>query len=89
LIFVAFGSPAQELWLYKHRGKFKGIVCMGVGQGFDVLSGQVKRAPLLLRKIGLEWLYRLITQPWRWRRQLRLVKFLWLVFKEKLSNRET
>jgi N-acetylglucosaminyldiphosphoundecaprenol N-acetyl-beta-D-mannosaminyltransferase len=85
LIFVAFGSPFQELWLYKNREKLKGIICMGVGQGFDVLSGKLKRAPLWLRKIGLEWLYRLVTQPWRWRRQLRLIKFLWLLVKEKLN----
>ena len=84
LIFAAFGSPAQELWLYKNREKLKGAVCMGAGQGFDVLSGRVKRAPVLLQKIGLEWLYRLVTQPWRWRRQLRLVKFCWLVMKEKI-----
>jgi N-acetylglucosaminyldiphosphoundecaprenol N-acetyl-beta-D-mannosaminyltransferase len=84
-LFAAFGSPDQELWLYKNREKFKGVVCMGVGQGFDVLSGKVKRVPLLLRKIGLEWLYRLITQPWRWKRQLRLIKFLWLVLRERLS----
>jgi len=88
LIFAAFGSPAQELWLYKNREKFKDVVCMGIGQGFNVLSGKVKRAPVPLRKIGLEWLYRLVTQPWRWRRQLRLVKFSWLVIKERFKKRQ-
>lgn len=83
LIFAAFGSPEQELWLARHKRQFKGIVCMGVGQGFDVVGGIVNRAPVWLRKIGLEWLYRLMIQPWRWKRQLRLIKFIWLMMKER------
>ncbi|MDO8609633.1 MAG: WecB/TagA/CpsF family glycosyltransferase [bacterium] len=79
MILAAFGSPWQELWLARHSKEFKGIVCMGVGQGFDVAGGLVKRAPVLIQNIGLEWLYRLIAQPWRWRRQLRLFKFMWLI----------
>lgn len=86
LIFAAFGSPWQELWLARRKKEFKGIVCMGVGQGFDVASGMVKRAPAWVQKIGLEWVYRLITQPWRWRRQLRLIEFIWLVTKQKFSS---
>lgn len=82
LIFVAFGSPFQELWLYRNQKHFYGSVCMGVGQGFDVLSGIVPRAPLIIRKIGFEWFYRLIRQPWRWRRQLRLITYLGLAMKE-------
>lgn len=76
LIFTAFGSPEQELWLARHSKEFKGIICMGIGQGFDVIGGIVKRAPQWVQNIGLEWLYRLLTQPWRWRRQLRLIKFV-------------
>lgn len=86
LILAAFGSPWQELWLARHNKEFKNTVCMGVGQGFDIAGGIVKRAPIWVQKIGFEWLYRLITQPWRWRRQLRLIKFMWLVGKEKLSS---
>jgi len=85
-VFVAFGSPAQELWLDKNREKFKGVVGMGVGGAFDYLAGVVPRAPLLLRRLGLEWLFRLLIQPWRWRRQLRLLKFLWLIFWEVLGR---
>ncbi len=85
LIFAAFGSPAQELWLARHKRKFKGIVCMGVGQGFDVEGGLVKRAPIWVQELGFEWLFRLLTQPWRWKRQLRLIRFMWLVVKEKLD----
>ncbi len=85
LIFAAFGSPEQELWLARHKKQFKGIVCMGVGQGFDVEGSIVNRAPVWTQKIGFEWLYRLLIQPWRWKRQLRLIKFVWLVGKAKLD----
>jgi len=85
IVLVAFGSPDQELWLYRHRDQFKNCLCMGVGGAFDYLSGSIIRAPGFLRKIGLEWLFRLLKQPWRWRRQLRLIKFLWLVVKQKLG----
>ena len=83
LVFVSFGSPYQELWLDRHSNEFDGIVCMGVGGAFDYFGGVVPRAPEFLRKIGLEWLFRLMVQPWRWRRQLRLIKFCWLILKEK------
>lgn len=84
LVFVAFGSPFQELWLYKNRERFDGVVVMGVGGGFDYLAGVVPRAPLFLRRLGLEWFFRLMVQPWRWRRQLRLLKFVWLLTKEEI-----
>ena len=82
LVFVAFGSPHQELWLSRHKDQFKNIVCMGVGGAFDFVSGSIPRAPLIIQKIGLEWLFRLFVQPWRWRRQLRIFKFLYLVVRE-------
>ncbi|MFH1827315.1 MAG: WecB/TagA/CpsF family glycosyltransferase [bacterium] len=85
LLLVAFGSPYQEKWIWNNRRRLKGIVCMGVGGSFDYLSGAVSRPPVFLRKIGLEWFYRLITQPWRWKRQLRLIKFIWLVLKQKFN----
>jgi N-acetylglucosaminyldiphosphoundecaprenol N-acetyl-beta-D-mannosaminyltransferase len=58
---------------------------MGVGGSFDFLSGAVTRAPRLIRNIGLEWLYRLIVEPWRWRRQLRLIEYIFLILKQKLG----
>lgn len=87
LLLVAFGSPFQELWLYKHRKRLKGVVCMGAGGAFDFLSGSVKRAPRIVRRLGLEWLFRLILQPWRILRQIRLLKFTWLVVKERMRIR--
>ncbi len=83
VLFVSFGSPDQELWLARHKKKFSGVVAIGVGGAFDYLSGQVTRPPTLMRKVGLEWLFRLINQPWRWKRQLRLIKFIQLVLAEK------
>lgn len=86
IVFVAFGSPYQEIWIDNQKNLFKNCLVMGVGGGFDFLSGQVKRAPVFLRKIGFEWLFRLLNQPWRLKRQLRLIKFLWLLMVERIKN---
>jgi N-acetylglucosaminyldiphosphoundecaprenol N-acetyl-beta-D-mannosaminyltransferase len=85
LLFVAYGTPMQEKWIAANLKKLKVKVAMGVGGAFDILAGRVKRAPRRMRKMGLEWSWRLICQPWRWRRQLRLIKFVFLVLKEKLN----
>lgn len=82
LIFVAFGSPFQEKWISHHRDQFHGMVCMGVGGAFDYLSGTVPRAPFFLRRIGFEWIFRLFIQPWRIKRQLRLVSFVGIALQE-------
>lgn len=86
LVFAAFGSPFQELWLWKNREKFRGMICMGVGGGFDYLSQNVPRAPHFIRKAGLEWLFRLGVQPCRIKRQIRLFYFMWLVLLQKLRS---
>ena len=79
LLFVGLGSPRQELWLAEHlRGTGAGAA-VGVGGSFDVLGGRVTRAPRFMRRLGLEWLYRLVKEPHRWRRQLALPYFVWLV----------
>ena len=83
ILFVAFGSPKQELWIATNLEKLPVKVAIGVGGSFDFISGRIRRAPTLIRKIGLEWLFRLVIQPWRLRRQLRLVKFIYLVLREK------
>lgn len=83
LLLIAYGAPRQELWLDKHRQRLEkaGVqVAMVVGGSFDYWSGRVPRAPLWLRSLGLEWLFRLVRQPWRWHRQLRLIEFVSLVF---------
>lgn len=78
-LFVAFGSPQQDLWLRRNLSRLDVPVCMGVGGAFDYLSGRVPRAPRWMRLAGLEWAYRLAREPWRWRRMLRLPRFLALV----------
>lgn len=86
ILFVAFGFPKQEEWMAEHVGKIPVKVMMGVGGAFDYLSGEIPRAPLALREVGLEWLFRLAVQPWRIRRQLALFSFVSLVIKERLRG---
>ncbi|TDL32602.1 glycosyltransferase [Jeotgalibacillus sp. S-D1] len=83
IVFVALGSPRQELFMEKHMHRLSATIFQGVGGSFDVFSGNVKRAPALFRKLGLEWLYRLLSQPSRFKRQLALPQFLLLVLKQK------
>lgn len=83
IVFVAMGSPKQELWISENREAINAAFCMGVGGTFDVVSGKVKWAPPFFRATGTEWLYRLICEPKRWRRQLVLPKFAWEVLKSK------
>lgn len=85
LIFVALGFPKQEIWIANNLGKFDKGLFMGVGGSFDVLAGEVKRAPEVWQKLNLEWLYRLIKQPSRWRRMLALPLFILKVIKVKFS----
>jgi len=82
ILFVAYGIPKQEEWIYENLPKLPVKAAMGVGGAFDFISGAVPRALFLVRFLGLEWLFRLIVQPWRFRRQLALIEFIFLVFKE-------
>jgi lipopolysaccharide/colanic/teichoic acid biosynthesis glycosyltransferase len=71
VLLVAMGAPLQELWIAKHREKLQVKVAMGVGGLFDFYAGQVARAPLWLREIGLEWCWRILQEPGRmWRRYI-------------------
>lgn len=79
LLFVAFGHPRQDFWIDRHRHALPGAVAIGVGGAFDFVAGVTRRAPVWMRRINLEWLHRLITQPWRWRRMLKLPVFVGLV----------
>ena len=79
LLFVALGMPRQEQWIHKHKNKMGVPVAMGVGGSFDVIAGRVERVAPWLQKMNLEWLGRLMKEPQRWRRQLVLPKFAWLV----------
>ena len=86
VVLVAFGAPAQEKWIIEQLSLLTASevkLVMAVGGAFDMLLGKIKRAPAWLQHLGLEWLFRLIQEPWRWRRQLRLIKFVRLVIKQK------
>ncbi len=85
ILFVALGSPKQEFWIRDNIDKLPVKVVIGVGGAFDFISGKVRRAPLIIRRLGLEWLFRLVIQPWRIKRQLSLIRFVLLVIKEKIS----
>ena len=79
IIFVALGSPKQENWITANKEKLCPKIYMGVGGSFDVISGNIKRAPKFMLKMGLEWLYRLLREPKRIFRQVKLLKFIFLV----------
>ncbi|MFP3727143.1 WecB/TagA/CpsF family glycosyltransferase [Priestia filamentosa] len=75
LLLVGLGSPKQEEFIFRHKAYLNTKVAIGVGGVLDVLSGNVKRAPEFYQKIGMEWFYRLVTNPRRLKRQLSLFKF--------------
>ena len=88
ILFVALGSPKQELWMEKYLPQLHHVrVCQGVGGTFDVIAGRVRRAPAFFRQAHLEWFYRLITDPKRALRQVALPQFTLAVFRAKLSSR--
>lgn len=82
-LFVALGSPRQEKWLAKYIDRLPVQYAMGVGGSLDVLTGNVKRAPVWMQRLGLEWFYRLLKQPSRAGRMLNLPRFLWRVIKSR------
>ncbi len=87
VLFVAYGFPKQEEWIYSNLDRLPIKAAMGVGGAFDYISGEVLRAPYIIRAIGFEWLFRLIRQPWRIKRQLSLLEFIWLIVKEGFGKR--
>jgi N-acetylglucosaminyldiphosphoundecaprenol N-acetyl-beta-D-mannosaminyltransferase len=87
VLLVAYGAPKQEHWLDRNLAELDIPVGIGVGGVFNYLSGDAPRAPAWLRRVHLEWLHRLITQPWRWRRQLALPVFGALAVRAALAKR--
>ncbi len=76
VLLVCLGAPKQELWITENKHRLKVKASLGVGGTMDVLAGNVKLAPDFFRNHGLEWLYRLYKEPWRFKRMLRLPKFI-------------
>lgn len=86
ILVVALGAPKQELWLTRHRADLPVRVALGVGGSLDVFAGRVERAPLVWRRLGLEWLYRLVRQPRRLGRALFLPRFVLAVLGEAAAR---
>lgn len=86
ILFVALGSPRQEKWIHEHLPKLKIKLAQGIGGTLDTITGKVKRAPILFQSLGLEWFYRLASQPSRAGRQKRLPLFAWEVIRAKLRR---
>ncbi len=79
VVFVGLGSPKQELWIHKYRRLLNCKVLIGIGGGIDLWAGHVKRAPQMVQKIGLEWLYRMVQEPRRIKRAAKLPVFAFKV----------
>ncbi len=75
VLCVAYGAPAQDLWIYRNLSRLPVALAVGVGGAYDFISGRQRRAPRFFQKLALEWLYRLYREPWRWRRMLALPRF--------------
>ncbi len=89
ILFAGMGAERELKWLYKYLPALDVPLAMGVGGSFDVFGGVVSRAPKWMIKLNLEWLYRLLKEPWRWRRQLVLPLFVGLILWEKwFSSKE-
>jgi len=87
ILLVGLGAPRQDLWIAENREKFACQVAIGVGGSFDVLAEKLNRAPGWMIKLNLEWLYRLVKEPSRWRRQLALPRFVGLVLQAGKDRR--
>ena len=90
ILLVAYGAPAQIYWIARNQDSLTdaGVkVVAGIGGALDYISGNVPWAPAIVRKLGLEWAYRLAREPWRWRRQLVLPQFALLVMRDAVRQR--
>lgn len=86
IIFVAMGSPRQEFFIETYKDKLCCKILMGVGGSFDVISGNIKRAPNFMINIGMEWLYRFFKEPWRIKKLLVIFKFLYISSRDKVRK---
>jgi N-acetylglucosaminyldiphosphoundecaprenol N-acetyl-beta-D-mannosaminyltransferase len=83
LLFVARSAAGQEPWIHRYRRQLNVPVMMGVGGSFDVIAGKSRRAPLWMQNMRLEWLFRLLQEPWRYKRMMALPKFVLTVVRHK------
>jgi N-acetylglucosaminyldiphosphoundecaprenol N-acetyl-beta-D-mannosaminyltransferase len=83
-LFVAYGAPQQDTWIARNAQQLHVPLMMGIGGTLDYIVGIAPRAPRWIRRLGLEWLYRLVRQPWRWRRQMAIWEFAWHTLWERV-----
>jgi N-acetylglucosaminyldiphosphoundecaprenol N-acetyl-beta-D-mannosaminyltransferase len=89
VLFIAMGVPKQELWISKHKETLNSTLLIGVGGSFDVWANKVKRAPFIFRKFGLEWFFRLISQPSRFSRMFPTLPLFFIkVLLDKQNTRK-
>ena len=86
VVYVCLGAPKQEKWMAQHRHSIKAKVMLGLGGSLDVFAGNVKRAPDIYIKLGLEWFYRLVKEPWRYKRMMKLPQFLFGTIVYKITK---
>jgi len=86
VLLVAMGFPLQEQWIAANLSRLQLKVAVAEGGSFSFISGATRRAPLWMRRTGLEWFFRLLRQPSRLRRQLAIPAFIWLVVRERLRG---
>jgi N-acetylglucosaminyldiphosphoundecaprenol N-acetyl-beta-D-mannosaminyltransferase len=86
VLFVAFGIPKQEKFIARHLQDLHVPVSLGVGGSFDVYSEKLKRAPEYIQRSGLEWLYRVWQEPWRWKRMSYVPRFMIFALREWLTG---
>lgn len=87
VLFVCLGAPKQERFMAEHSQELDVRLMAGLGGSLDSFAGTVKRAPRWMINCSLEWFYRLVKEPWRFRRMLRLPKFLWAVVCRKVRGK--
>ena len=87
ILFVALGSPRQEEWMSKFLDRLETVkICQGIGGTLDTIVGTVKRAPLFMQRLNLEWFYRLLQQPSRMGRQVKLLQYAWEIIIDRLRS---
>jgi N-acetylglucosaminyldiphosphoundecaprenol N-acetyl-beta-D-mannosaminyltransferase len=86
VLLVAYGAPGQEIWMTRNQPRLRVPLAMGVGGTFNFLAGRSPVPPAFVRRANAIWLFRLVTEPWRWRRQLALVRFAAAVLAEAVRG---
>lgn len=86
ILCVAYGAPAQDKWIARNLNRPGVPVAIGIGGALDFIAGTTRRAPHWVQRLGLEWLHRLAHEPWRWKRQLRIPFFMWLVIQARFTR---